>query len=122
MDCALCIGYLREKNPCSGCNGEDTNKPKHCVVCRIRNCDEIEASESGFCFECTKFPCSRMKQLDKRYRTKYRMSMVENLERIQEVGIESFVAFERERWACPACGAVVSVHREACLYCGKVIS
>lgn len=118
MDCTLCIGYLRERKPCAGCRGDDANKPSHCAVCVIKNCDQIAAGESGFCYECAKFPCSRLRQLDKRYRTKYGMSMIENLERIREGGLDAFVAFEQERWECSECGGVISVHRDACIYCG----
>jgi uncharacterized OB-fold protein len=46
------------------------------------------------------------------------MSMLENLASIRELGLERFVAAERERWRCPECGVVVCVHRPSCLYCG----
>jgi len=120
MNCGLCIGHLREKNQCSGCNGDDAIKARHCVGCRIRNCDEIKASEGDFCFECTRFPCARLRQLDRRYRAKYGMSMIENLESIRELGLEGFVTLEKERWKCAECGGVVCVHREQCIYCGHV--
>ncbi|MBU4556286.1 MAG: DUF3795 domain-containing protein [Actinobacteria bacterium] len=122
MNCGLCIGHLREKNRCGGCNVDNTNKPKHCVVCRIKNCDETKTGETGLCFECSKFPCARMRQLDKRYRTKYGMSMLENLERVRELGVEGFLGMEKERWTCPECGGVICVHREACIYCGHARS
>ena len=122
MNCGLCMGHLREKNRCAGCNGDDAGKPRYCVTCRIRNCDEIKASAGEFCFECSRFPCARLRQLDKRYRTKYGMSMLENLASIRELGLERFVASERERWRCPECGGVVCVHRERCLYCGHARS
>jgi hypothetical protein len=122
MDCGLCIGHLREKRPCPGCNGDDAAKPRHCVVCRIRVCGEPEASESGFCFECVRFPCARLRQLDRRYRTKYGMSMIENLESMREIGVDGFVTKERERWMCPGCGGVVCVHLQECMYCGHVRS
>jgi hypothetical protein len=119
MDCGLCIGFLRDKKPCSGCTGDDAGKPQSCVTCRIKNCAELERSEQGFCFECAKYPCARLRQLDKRYRTKYGMSMIENLGTIRESGIEEFVARERDRWRCPGCGGVISVHRGVCIYCGR---
>jgi hypothetical protein len=122
MDCGLCARHLREKDGCGGCRVDGIIKPRYCVVCRIRDCEEIEASESGFCFECAKFPCTRLQQLDKRYRTTYRMSMVENLERVRELGLEGFVASEKERWRCSACGGVVCVHKETCIYCGHARS
>ena len=51
-----------------------------------------------YCFECDTFPCARLKQLDKRYRTKYEMSMIENLEYIRDHGIRKFVKHEEKRW------------------------
>jgi hypothetical protein len=122
MHCGPCSGYVREKNRCPGCNGDDAGKPAYCVTCRIKSCDRIAASASGFCFECRRFPCARLRQLDKRYRTKYGMSMLENLAQIRDGGIERFVAAERERWTCPECGGGVCVHRPRCLYCGHVRS
>jgi ribosomal protein L37E len=59
-----------------------------------------------------------MKNLDKRYRTKYGMSMFENLAFIKEMGLEAFLKHEEERWKCPECGATFSVHRTVCVTCG----
>lgn len=118
MNCAICIGHLRERNQCAGCNGDDNHKPKHCVVCRIKNCEMLIDAPSHFCFECEKFPCARMKQLDKRYRTNYGMSMIENLLAIQANGIDAFVEQEAVRWQCSQCGALLSAHRDVCLVCG----
>jgi hypothetical protein len=118
MNCGLCIGYLREKNRCPGCNGDDAMKPGSCARCRIKLCDEKANREGAFCYECAKFPCVRLRNLDKRYRTKYGMSMMENLENIKKTGLERFVKTERKRWKCPECGGVICVHRPACIYCG----
>lgn len=118
MNCALCVGYLREKNRCAGCLSEDANMPEYCRKCIIRNCDKLKGFKKPYCFECRTFPCARLKRLDKRYRLKYGMSMLENLESIRKNGIRAFVRNEKERWACPQCGAVVSVHRKDCLFCG----
>jgi hypothetical protein len=119
MNCGLCIGYLRVKNRCPGCLAGDAGKNKSCVQCRIKTCPELSAAEGRFCHECVEFPCARLRQLDKRYRTKYGMSMVENLETIRDIGLEGFVAREKERWKCANCGGVVCVHRPNCLYCGQ---
>jgi len=56
--------------------------------------------------------------LDKRYRTKYGMSMIDNLRRIQTDGIRSFVGSEKSKWACPGCGETICVHKASCLVCG----
>lgn len=72
------------------------------------------------CFNCSKFPCARLRKLDERYRTKYGMSMIANLEEINAIGIDAFVKQERRRWACPQCGSLICVHRPNCLSCGQV--
>jgi hypothetical protein len=60
-----------------------------------------------------------LKQLDKRYRNRYNMSMFENLETIRRFGIQKFVANEKVRWACSDCGGTICVHRGYCYRCGK---
>jgi hypothetical protein len=117
MNCGLCLAYLREKDRCEGCNADAAAKRNYCMRCSIRNCAEIDAPAGQFCFECHSFPCARLRHLDKRYRTKYGMSMLENLANIREHGLEPFVAAQRERWACPSCGGVLCVHRPRCLHC-----
>lgn len=119
MNCSLCLAYLREKNRCFGCNGDDKDKPYYCVRCKIKNCEIIVSSRQKYCFKCKKFPCTRLKQLDKRYRSKYSMSMIENLENIRESGIRQFIKAERKKWTCPGCGGIICVHRENCVFCGE---
>jgi len=120
MNCALCLGFQREKNRCPGCKEDDPAKPKYCVTCQIKNCSETAASGSKFCFRCPRYPCQRLKRLDKRYRTRYGMSMIENLNFIRENGIRKFLDLEKKRRKCPCCGNYICVHREKCLYCGTI--
>lgn len=116
MNCALCIAYQRKDNKCSGCSYETFKV--HCMNCSIKNCDMFRHNNSKYCFECSKFPCHQVKALDKRYRTKYGMSMIDNLNRIKEIGIRKFVQEEKDKWCCPECGNIISVHRNSCLSCG----
>jgi hypothetical protein len=118
MNCRLCMGFVRDKNVCPGCREDDRFKQKSCVACRIKKCEKRVSGGLDFCFNCETFPCARMKQLDKRYRTKYGMSMIENLRNIQEFGIGRFVENEKERWTCPRCGETLCVHRPNCFSCG----
>ena len=120
MNCGLCMAYLRNNNRCDGCRSGDEGKRTSCLVCTIRTCATLRDSTSGFCSDCDRLPCSRLKRLDDRYRTKYRMSMLENLRSIREQGIEAFVESERERWSCPECGGMQCVHTPECIYCGHV--
>lgn len=125
MNCSLCIGHLREKNKCEGCLGHDRNKPEYCRSCRVVVCEKrktlpVKPDEVfALCYDCPDLPCARIKQLDKRYRSKYGMSMMDNLNFIKEHGMEAFLAWEEERWACKHCGATLSVHRKECLECGE---
>ena len=120
MNCRLCYAYIRPKKPCRGCNGDDIYKPYHCVVCSIKNCEKAQTTELGLCFECEKI-CRRLKELDKRYRAKYHMSMLENLSYIKENGMEEFLSREEARWTCPECCGIISVHRNECPNCGHII-
>jgi len=116
MVCAICIGHIREKNKCPGCR--DMPRVQYCRKCIIRNCKELKGGKKKFCFECEKYPCIRLCRLDKRYRTKYGMSMLENLEYIKVKGINKFVKKETKRWRCKKCGNLLSCHRDSCIICG----
>jgi len=121
MNCRLCLGFQREKNHCSGCRNEQdiSYRTSGSASCVIKNCPVIKGDPSGFCFKCEKYPCKRLRDLDKRYRTKYHMSMVENLENIKKEGIDAFLQREEQRWTCPACGGIVCVHRAECPACKR---
>ncbi len=117
MNCGTCIAYLREKNRCPGCRINSADKAVSVQRCIVTTCIYLEETKSKFCYECGKFPCKRIKQLDKRYRTKYRTSFIENLLMIKEVGIGNFLDFESRRRTCTNCGSILSVHRSFCLDC-----
>ena len=117
MNCRLCMAYTREKNVCPGCRGDDSVKQISILSCRIKNCDRIKSGKAKFCIGCEKLPCARLKQLDKRYRTKYGMSMIENLNLIKTNGIGLFLQKETAKWRCPECGGVICCHNGLCLNC-----
>jgi len=120
MNCSICIAYMRTKKPCPGCWSEN-GKPHHCANCRIKKCDQLSITQTIFCYECSKFPCTRLKSLDKRYRTKYKTSLIKNLEDIREYGYDKFVLHEKEKWICLECGNRLCIHRDICLTCSKGI-
>ncbi len=59
-------------------------------------------------------------KLDKRYKKSYGLSVIENLDRIKIVGLERFVAEQKEIWACIACGEVLCMHKPESRNRGKV--
>jgi len=116
MNCRLCYGFIRPKGKCLGCNAADGNKPKSCSNCKIVLCEKRLKNAWHLCVPCDK-PCQRLKYLDKRYREKYHMSMIENLASIRESGIEHFLKEQEARFKCPKCGETVCVHRNECPSC-----
>jgi hypothetical protein len=120
INCRLCRAYARDKKTCPGCRGDDTFKLKSCVTCRIKNCEKLVEGEIVYCFDCNEFPCARLTHLDKRYRTNYGTSVIDNLRSIEKFGIINFVKKENNKWTCPECGEMVCMHKPQCLSCGYV--
>ncbi len=119
MNCGICMGYVREKNHCPGCRETDANKAVSVIRCKIKNCETLRKEKLKYCFECDEFPCKDLKHLDKRYRTTYNMSEIENLEYIRDNGIRKFLKYEEKRWTCSRCGGTICVHKGDCVECGK---
>ncbi len=122
MNCGICSGYLaREydlkkqgirKSYCAGCRP----RGKNCAFMK-KSCEKLGNGLVKYCYECAEFPCRRLKHLDKRYRTNYHMSNIENLEYIRDKGIEKFLIKEAEKWRCPQCGGTISCHSGLCFKC-----
>lgn len=119
VNCDLCLGFKRIKNKCIGCNNIG-NKPYHCTVCSIKNCIEKKSNTNLLCGDCSKFPCKRIKNLDKRYSTKYGESPIQNLKKIKNIGVRKFIKLEKEKWKCKKCGQLLCVHRNICLNCNSI--
>jgi hypothetical protein len=122
MNCALCSGYLALKNDVKN----KGIKMIHCQGCRPRNkkcaflkghCSKLTKGEVTFCFECSGFPCDRLRTMDNRYRSRYRMSMIENLNFIKENGMEKFLEDQEKTWKCQSCGELISCHNGLCFNC-----
>lgn len=120
MNCRLCRAYGRKRNPCPGCRADDSRKPRTRVCCRIKNCEKRAGAGERFCFRCNEFPCPDLNRLDKRYRTRYGMSMIDNLTTIRKSGTRSFLRKEKARWTCPGCGELLCVHEPECPSCRGV--
>lgn len=109
MNCSVCKAYLREKNPCHSCTFAEQNMPKTRVNCKMRICNK---RNGYFCYDCDYFPCDRLKHLDERYRTRYGMSEIENLEFIKKYGVDKFLKKERVKWSCSE--GILCVHDKQC--------
>lgn len=123
MNCAVCSSYLalhkdvRTKGIrvpyCKGCR----QRNKKCAFIKKR-CNLLLNRKVEYCFECRDFPCENLKRLDKRYRTLFEMSFIDNLDFIKENSIEEFIETQKKKWKCPDCGGVICCHNGICFDCG----
>jgi hypothetical protein len=121
INCRLCRAYARDKKACPGCRSKDvTFKSNSCVTCKIKNCETLVNGKLQYCFDCNQFPCERLIHLDKRYKTRYGTSTIDNLVSIRENGITRFIEHENKKWTCPQCGTLLCMHKPQCLVCGYV--
>ena len=122
MNCGICRAYLAYTH------GEPTKKGKvsHCAGCfpRAKNCYikrgclKLSKHQIESCNQCETMPCEHLAHLDKRYRERYSMSMVENLKELKAKGMDGFLKNQQTKYQCPECGGVVCVHDRKCYSCG----
>jgi hypothetical protein len=121
MDCSICARHLALKNVTK----DRGIKIPYCVGCRKKvnkcnfqkKCDLLRKDKIDYCFQCPDFSCERLQNLDKRYRTHYRMSMIENLKYIKRNGTQKFLEKEEEKWQCKKCGKLICCHNGLCFKC-----
>jgi hypothetical protein len=119
-NCGTCVAFFgytmsgkRRKHACSGCR----TRKSLCAFIK-KKCERLANKEQiDYCFECSDFPCVTLKTIDNSYKEKYGLSVVENLKYIQRNGVDEFLKSEREKWTCPTCGGVISVHTKRCYTC-----
>lgn len=119
MNCGICLGFFgytmndkKRKMECTGCRPSG----KSCAFIK-KHCKKLLKKEVEYCYECKDFPCETLEALDKRYREKYDMSMIENLKFIKKEGMERFLEQQKEKYKCPKCGGVICVHNKKCYSC-----
>lgn len=125
MNCGICKAYLaythdvpRERGKVSHCAG-CVPRAKNCYI--KRGCTKLSKHQIQSCSQCEPIPCKNLAHLDKRYRERYGMSMVENLHEMKAKGIDEFLRSQQEKYRCPSCGDVVCVHDGKCYSCNYKI-
>ena len=114
MNCALCKAYLaythdvpRQRGKVTHCKG-CLPRAKNCYV--IRGCPKLRKHQIESCSQCDTVPCKNLAHLDKRYRERYNMSMVENLNELKILRDARVSREQQKKYRCSNCGDVVSVH------------
>lgn len=115
VNCFVCYVHLKKKKSCNGCYGNDLNKPERCKNCKIKKC--VISKSIKYCFECGDFPCIIIKNLDKSYRKRYSVELLENVDLIKNIGIDYFMKKEIVKWLCIDCGGVITQHGNYCSEC-----
>ncbi|MHA1491695.1 MAG: DUF3795 domain-containing protein [Promethearchaeota archaeon] len=125
--CGMCRAFLvKKKNQlekrgfkqgCDGCR----IRHKKCAFIR-RDCPALWKKEIDFCYECERFPCQNLKKIDKTYRERYSVNLIENLKRIKEIGAEEWLKEQEKLYTCPECGGEICVHDAECYDCGYKIN
>lgn len=126
MNCAVCSRYLAyrnslKKSQCRGCRPDN----KKCSYL-FEKCSGINNSVSGtsrasFCSECDQYStCKQISRMDKRYRTKYSMSVKDNLDFIKKEGMDKFSGEQYRKYKCDRCGGLISIHNRKCFKCDKI--
>ena len=123
MNCGICKCYLaysrgvpRQKGKVSHCSG-CIARNKTCAFIK-RDCEKLRKKQIRFCYECSDMPCRKLAHIDEHYSARYGMSMLENQKVIKEKGMDAFLKSQAEKYRCPSCGDVVSVHDGKCYACG----
>jgi hypothetical protein len=122
MNCALCASYLAWVNDlkskgikmpyCTGCRARN----KQCAFVK-KSCYRLLKGRVDFCFECSDFPCDHLKSLDARYKSRYKMSMIDNSRFIKEHGMQMFLEEQEKSWKCPNCSELICCHNGLCFNC-----
>jgi len=125
MNCAICSRYLAyinnlNKSQCTGCRPRNETCDYMFSKCSGIN-SNLPTGDAPFCFECSQYPCRQINRMDNRYRENYRMSVKENLECIEQTGIESFIEEQTMKYRCAKCGGLISIHNRKCFHCDTVI-
>ena len=115
MNCLVCYKHCFHKKPCAGCLKSDQGKPEHCRKCRIKDC--VTKRQITYCFECPGYPCKQVKGLEKSYNTRYHVSLMKNSKMVKEQGMAAFLVQQKEKYICPQCGGIISIHDAECSEC-----
>ena len=115
MNCMVCYKHCYNKKPCDGCLNSDIGKPEHCRKCKIKDC--VKEKGISYCFECSEYPCKRIKSLEKSYNSRYGASLMDNSSKVKEIGLVEFMILQQREYTCSACGGIISIHDSECSEC-----
>lgn len=105
-----------EETRCEGCRSQKRNA--NCNKCFMLKCSTEQGID--FCSECNDYPCKELK--DFQSVMPHRIELWKHLDRIKEVGFETFYAESLENYKCPECETLNSGWDLSCRKCGNTPS
>lgn len=124
MNCAICSRYLSyvnnlKRSQCIGCRPGNQKCTYLFEKCTGIN-HNTSMDDAVFCFECSQYPCKQIDRMDSRYRRNYKMSVKDNLDCINKMGIDKFIEEQYKNYHCPTCGGLISIHNRKCFTCNTI--
>jgi hypothetical protein len=96
--------------PCPGCGSPEMLNCEFAVCCQTHQVTS--------CAFCPDFPCAMLQkfQTDE---WPHHIDVIENLNRIREVGMDTWLKEQKQAWSCPQCGANIHWYQAVCTECGE---
>ncbi len=112
---AATFGRPEEGLACDGCRSSRVTLA--CRECWYRDCPVGKGYAS--CAECPEMPCDSLKKLQTRM--PHLVEVVDNLERIRDIGHERWCAEQEAHWTCLSCGKTTWWYESTCNACGAAV-
>ncbi len=100
---------------CDGCLAGGRLSP-WCRQCNIKSCAKRRPGEAICSSACPDFPCQQLIEFEKQM--PHHAEVIDNLRRLEKVGIKKHAAQEEKRWLCPQCQTPMSWYYGKCPKCG----
>ena len=97
---------------CEGCLSDVVSF--FCRECTLRSC--VSGKGVTHCFHCSDFPCQQILDFNDDGRP-HHGEVVDNIRRQKEIGLETWISEQKERWQCPQCKCVVDWYTTECPEC-----
>jgi len=100
---------------CDGCLAGGRLSP-WCRQCNIKSCAKRPSGEVICSSSCPDFPCAVLAEFAKSM--PHHAEVIDNLRRLEKVGIKKHAEQEERRWHCPRCKKPMSWYYRKCTECG----
>lgn len=106
------MGWDLTEAYCDGCRAE--RRTPYCRTCDLYACADRRGH--SFCQECEDYPCAELESF--RQERPHRTEILDNLDRIAEAGVDTWLREVKSRYSCRSCGTLNSAYDLKCRACG----